>query len=120
MTAHTAVSLKGKLSFMEGQHHARLGVVTTSLRSSSPWVQSRDECQVVIFTDGAVEGEDSGTCTFGGVAFFLSKQPEYFSSHVPEVLVNAWKSQGRKHVILHTELLPVMRHGSSAPLEQRA
>eukprot|EP00971_Amphidinium_carterae_P130065 2576389-Amphidinium_carterae.1 len=139
MSAHTAASLKGKLSFMEGQHHARLGVVTTralslralgsnrevslthELRAALQWSLDllstdlgkeiplrRQEYQVVIFTDGAVEGEGSGTCTIGGVAFFPSKRPEYFSSHVPDVLVNAWKSEGRKHVIFHTELLPVM------------
>eukprot|EP00971_Amphidinium_carterae_P312077 6203366-Amphidinium_carterae.1 len=29
MTAHLAASIKGKLAFMDGQHFARLGVVTT-------------------------------------------------------------------------------------------
>eukprot|EP00971_Amphidinium_carterae_P189463 3761082-Amphidinium_carterae.1 len=68
----------------------------------------RLERQVAIFTDGAVEGEESELCSVCGVAFFPHKQPEYFASDVPNELVSAWKAKGRKHVIFHIELLPVL------------
>eukprot|EP00971_Amphidinium_carterae_P271393 5385407-Amphidinium_carterae.1 len=100
MSAHIAANFKGKLSFMEGQHHARLGVVTTralglralgsnremslthELRAALQWsVAGVPRCHLHAY--GAVEGEGSGTCT---KAFFPSKRPEHFSSHVPDVL----------------------------------
>eukprot|EP00971_Amphidinium_carterae_P134203 2659206-Amphidinium_carterae.1 len=68
----------------------------------------RLERQVAIFTDGAVEGEESERCWSGGVAVFPHRQPEYFALEVPSELVNMWKAEGRKHVIFHTELLPVL------------
>eukprot|EP00971_Amphidinium_carterae_P305970 6080353-Amphidinium_carterae.1 len=123
---------------MDGQHFARLGVITTrslgrraigssqelqlslELRNALLWSLEllslsigkeiplrRQERQVAIFTDGAVEGEESESCSIGGVAFFPHKQPEYFAADVPNELVRAWKAEGRKHVIFHTELLPV-------------
>eukprot|EP00971_Amphidinium_carterae_P227447 4511239-Amphidinium_carterae.1 len=143
MAAHAAASFKGKLTFMDGQHCARLGVPSTrilgrralgsnkdmplssELCASLLWsldLLGRDlgkdiplrshESQIVILTDGAVEGDESEVCSMGGVAFFPHKRPEYFSSRVPGVLVDSWKAEGRKHVIFHMELLPV-----NAPLE---
>eukprot|EP00971_Amphidinium_carterae_P236703 4697892-Amphidinium_carterae.1 len=129
--------LQGKLTFMDGQHCARSGVSSTrilgrrALGSNVPlrselrallwWsldLLGRDlgkdiplrsqESQIVIFTDGVVEGDESEVCSMGGVAFFPHKRPEHFSSRVPGVLVDSWKAEGRRHVIFHTELLPVM------------
>eukprot|EP00971_Amphidinium_carterae_P344296 6484601-Amphidinium_carterae.1 len=138
-TPALAASLVGRLSFMDGQHFARLGVactrvlrraaaskskeipLTTELQKALRWSLDlfkwcparsiklrRDSDQVVIFTDGAVEGELGLHCTMGGLAFFPRKQPEFFSGQVPGWLVDSWRSEGREHVIYQTELLPVL------------
>eukprot|EP00971_Amphidinium_carterae_P304567 6052307-Amphidinium_carterae.1 len=139
LTPTLAASLVGRLSFMDGQHFARLGVassrtlrkaaasrsrefpITSEIRKALLWsldlmawcpersiTLKRDSEQVVIFTDGAVEGERGLRCTMGGLAFFPRKQPEFFSAAVPSWLVDVWRSEGREHVIYQTELLPVL------------
>ena len=64
--------------------------------------------QIVIFTDGAVEGSDHEVCSMGAVAFFPNKCPEYFSSVIPRGVVNTWKGELREHVIFQAEMLPIV------------
>ena len=114
-----AASLKEKMSYMDAQHFARLGIPTTKsldrrarahststkfgdeLRESLRWALfllhhgpprvvrlSCSQDQVVIFTDGAVEGVDHRECSMGAVAFFPHRGPEYFSATIPMKIVD--------------------------------
>jgi hypothetical protein len=90
------VSLKWLLSF---------------LRHSKPRTILARENQppVLVFTDGACEGEDFSEVTCGGIIFHCSlKRPEYFGMHVPPEIVKRWKDSGLKQVIGQCEIFPVL------------
>ena len=66
------------------------------------------QCPVVIFTDGACEGDNFDIVTVGGILYDPpTGAPECFGMRVPEGTVRSWKSEGKEQVIGQAELLPV-------------
>ena len=133
--AHAA-SLRGKLLFAQGQTFGRCGLA--SLRILGGWAGAgcrpswkrveaalrfwlayfataiprsltcSDQRPVVIFTDGACEGESYDVVTVGGVIYDpITGTPECFGLRVPEHTVKSWKAEGKEQVIGQAELLPV-------------
>ena len=70
-------------------------------REVMPWSQQRT---VLLFTDGAVE-DDFGCVTYG--ALLVGKR-FYFGGHIPDSLVNDWRSKGKKQVIAQAEIFPIL------------
>ena len=64
---------------------------------------------LLLFTDGAAEGEDRGQVTCGGVLIDTASDfSEMFGGRIPAKLVKAWKADGQKlQVIGQAELLPI-------------
>ena len=60
---------------------------------------------VVIYTDGAVEG-DKHSC--GGMCFQAGRPPQFFSFEVPEPWKAIWRKRGIRHAVAQTEALPVL------------
>ena len=64
---------------------------------------------VLVFTDGACEGEYFSEVTCGGIVFHYSlKRPEFFGMHVPKETVMRWKNSGLRQVIGQCEIYPVL------------
>ena len=70
-----------------------------------PWSQQRS---VLLFTDGAVEG-DFGCVTYGALLVDMAVGKRfYFGGRIPESLVNDWRSKGKKQVIAQAEIFPIL------------
>ena len=135
MTGQEASSFTGKLSYMDAQHHARLGIPATRAldKRTNLAHQNRrgargctlmgplpsqhaptQDCsiafleQVVILSDGAVEGLGEKVCSMGAVAFFPRRGPEFFSATIPDGVIDSWREERRKHVIYQTEMFLVV------------
>ena len=67
----------------------------------------RDEWPVLIFTDGACEGE--GETVTHGAALCDDATGSYFffGDHVPSSYVSCWQIGGKRHFIYHAELFPI-------------
>jgi hypothetical protein len=141
LSSKQAASLKGKLTFMEGQHWNRtlnmsmrtlsfiaehgsnfnsidtqlieeLRLAKKCLTSSKPrsvpslWPDG----EILLFTDGAHEpGENKDLVTCGAVLIadcFGIRQ--FFRLVIPDLIVNHWKSTGRKQCVGQAELFPVL------------
>jgi ribonuclease HI len=64
---------------------------------------------VLIFSDGACEGQDRSQVTVGAVVFdTVSKKSFMFGLEVPDSLVNEWKAEGKIQTIGQAELLPAL------------
>ena len=74
-------------------------------REIMPWSQQRT---VLLFTDGAVE-DDFGCVTYGALLVDMAVGKRfYFGGHIPDSLVNDWRSKGKKHVIAQAEIYPIL------------
>ena len=62
---------------------------------------------VLIFSDGACEGDRFELVTVGALIVFPEGDEEYFGFKVPEAIVQRWKSYNREQVVGQAELLPV-------------
>ena len=64
---------------------------------------------VILFTDGACEGELRDTVTSGAIIYDpLSQACEMIGFHVPDGFVKCWKSTGISQVIGQAEIFPVL------------
>ena len=64
---------------------------------------------LLVFSDGACEGEQFGKVTVGAVIFdTISKKAKMFGDTVPNDLVEVWKSEGKIQTIGQAEILPVV------------
>ena len=74
-------------------------------REIMPWSQQRT---VLLFTDGAVE-DDFGCVTYGALLVDMAVGKRfYFGGHIPDSLVNDWRSKGKKQVIAQAEIFPIL------------
>ena len=62
---------------------------------------------VLLFTDGAVEGESWSVVSCGAVLFVPGLLPCVFGTNVPEQVTRLWQDRGCKQVIGQAEVLPV-------------
>ena len=64
----------------------------------------------LLFTDGAYEPDGQGRVAGAGACFVdpATKTERVADVSVPEELLCLWKSQGRRQLIMHLELLPVL------------
>ena len=100
---------KGTSTFLDAELLKCIQFAISTLASAQPrritaW---KNEWPVLIFTDGACEGEGS-VVTHGAVlcdqttaSFF------YFGDHVPGCYVQRWQADGKRQVIYQAELFPV-------------
>jgi hypothetical protein len=80
-------------------------VVAAPPRSVDPW---NHDPPVVIFTDGAAEGEGSQRGSVGGVLMEPGCRLRFFSADVPHWLMGEWAGSGSKQVIFQVEILPII------------
>ena len=72
-----------------------------------------DRRPIILFTDGAAESSDPAVLTFdlvtvGAVAIDTADGSiKYFGDHVPDELINEWRSGGILQVITQAEVYPV-------------
>ena len=73
-------------------------------------LDSNGECKpILVFSDGAAEGEDRGVVSVGAVIVDTASHECFmFGGLVPDELVGLWKADGRVQVIGQAELLPVL------------
>ena len=80
-------------------------LVTSKPREIMPWSQQQS---VLIFTDGAVE-DDFGSVTYGALLVDMCNGKRFFfGGHVPDSLVEDWRSNGKKQVISQAEIFPIL------------
>ena len=133
-----AAALRGKLLFAQAQTFGRCGIaslrvlgswatpgngqrpswrrVQKALRfwiayfgTAAPRSITLDhEMPIVVYTDGACEGENHEIVTVGGILVVEGVLIEYFGFRVPEWLVSAWQQDGQRQVVGQAELLPVL------------
>ena len=63
---------------------------------------------VLVFTDGACEGELRDDVTVGAIVFCRGRQPEFFGMAVPDRRKAEWLSTGVKQTIGQAELYPIL------------
>ena len=103
------VARRGTSMQMDGEMLKCIRFAVQTLAESAPrsiraWA---DEWPVLVFSDGACEGEGS-LVTHGAVLCDVSTQSFFvFGDHVPPKYVEDWTSGGRKQVIFQAELFPI-------------
>jgi hypothetical protein len=88
-----------------------LNWMITYLQNSAPReIRITDKVPpVLIFTDGACEGDQYDIVTAGAIIFDpLTQFPEMVGFHVPSGFVKSWKSTGLSQVIGQAEIFPVL------------
>ena len=80
-------------------------LVVAKPRDILPWSQQQT---VLVFTDGAVE-DDFGSVTYGALLIDqVSSRRFFFGGHVPQLLVDEWRAQGKRQVISQAEIFPIL------------
>jgi hypothetical protein len=98
--------------------------VSDHLAEAAPRRFSKSDIRVpvLVYTDGACEGEDFSDVTIGAVILDpFTGTCEYFGLKVPKAILDVWKVDGQKQTIGQAEIFPVSlaRHCWSKILDSR-
>eukprot|EP00971_Amphidinium_carterae_P222179 4409996-Amphidinium_carterae.1 len=131
-----AATLRGRVVFAEGQHYARLGLLSSRVLGKRAHCKGHVKHldselvsalqylrQVLVYgKDREVhtapaervalvftDGAAEGdSASVGGLLFLQGETPRMFSESVPKEVIDAWRADGTQHVVYFAELLPVL------------
>ena len=67
-----------------------------------------EEAPTLLFTDGAVENNDTEATVGGVIISPRCKGARYFGVRVPQAMLDKWQAGGLTHVVAQAELLPII------------
>eukprot|EP00971_Amphidinium_carterae_P106449 2108516-Amphidinium_carterae.1 len=109
LSSRQAAQLRGKLAFAESHCFSRWTRFHRCVLMDAPPRTVKvlaDESNLMIFTDGAVEGTDA---TFAGTLIEPNtSEAQFFDGKVPDAVMQAWSRAGVSHLVAFTKRVPIL------------